>query len=192
MTNDYELVYLAQENNEEARNILHEKYSKLINSLINKTYKKYSFITAEIDDLKLECKIIFDNAINNYNQDKDAKFFTYAKLCIEAKIIDIIKSSLTKKSRIENNMISLDDDTDGVKKYDTIYEYKKIINNNYIDIETFVKNINLNLSIHEKDVLKLLLKGKSKKDISLLLNIDLKKINNTIYRLKTKIKKELY
>lgn len=192
MTNDYELVYLAQENNEEARNILHEKYSKLINSLINKTYKKYSFITTEIDDLKLECKIIFDNAINNYNQDKDAKFFTYAKLCIEAKIIDIIKSSLTKKSRIENNMISLDDDTDGVKKYDTIYEYKKIINNNYIDIETFVKNINLNLSIHEKDVLKLLLKGKNKKDISLLLNIDLKKINNTIYRLKTKIKKELY
>lgn len=192
MTNDYELVYLAQENNEDARNILHQKYSRFIHYLIQSKYKKCNFITTDIEDIELECSLIFDKAINSYNQDKDVKFITYLKSCVEKKLIDIIKASLTKKGRTENNMLSLDEETNGIKQYDVLYDYKNLIENNFVDIDYIAKIITNKLSIHEKDVLNLILKGHNKEEISILLGLELKQINNTIYRLKTKIKEELY
>lgn len=191
MTNDYELVYLAQENNEEARHILHKKYSSFIYCLIDKAYKKYNFITTDIDDVKLECIFILDNAINNYNQDREAKFSSYVKICIETKLKDVIKSNLTKKRKIENNIISLDEEIKGIKRQDLIFDNKALVSENYFDIDNFIKIVNKNLSNNEREILILLLKGKKIDEIAILLNIETKKIRNTIYRIKTKLKERL-
>ena len=66
--NDYELVELAHEDNEEAINLLYEKYRPLI---IKKS--KEAIILAdhhgiEINDIIQECYIAFDEAIKNFNQ----------------------------------------------------------------------------------------------------------------------------
>ena len=72
-----------------------------------------------------------------------------------------------------------------------IYSNNSLIAENYIDLDNFVLNINEHLSNKEKDILIQLIKGKTQEEISLLLNIELKSIRNTIYRLKTKLKEQL-
>ena len=191
MINDYELIYLAKDNNEEARNILYKKYNFLINKKISKLFQKYQFITTDTEDLKLEFKLVFENSINNYIQDKESKFSTYLNLCLDTKVKDIIKSNLTYKSKINNSILSLDEDINGIPLYELISDYKSKIDND-IDVNSFIYKMNNNLSKYEKEIFRFLLDGKNPHDIALLLNTDLKKIKNTIYRLKTKIKKELY
>ena len=191
MNNDYELIYLAQENNEDARNILYQKYDFLINTKVKKIYQKYQYINTDNEDLKLELRFIFDNAINNYNQDKEAKFSSYLNLCFNTKIKDIIKNNFTYKNKINNNMISLDEDVNGIPLYELISDYKSKIDID-IDINSFIYMMNNNLSKYEKEIFKYLLDGKNPHEIAKSLNVDLKKIKNTIYRLKTKIKIELY
>ena len=192
MISENELIYLAQENDEQAKDILYQKYKSFIYSIIDKSKKKYNFLTTDIEDLKLECRLIFYNAIDTFNQDKEAKFSTYIKLCIESKLKDTIKRNLTKKARLENNTISLDKEVDGIDLYDILGDEKTNIENNYIDIENISKIINKGLSIHEKEILKLVIKGKDVQEIATLLSMDSKKIYNTIYRLKTKLKEVIY
>lgn len=192
MNNDYELIYLAQENNEDARNILHQKYRSFINKEVDKIYQKYKFITTDIDDLKLECKITLDKAINNYNQDREAKFSSYIRLCVETKLKDIIRMNLTKKRKIESSIISLDEEIKGTKRLDFLYNSYNPIEDNYFDISEFIKKTNTYLSNNEKEVLILLIKGKTQEEIAILLNSKVKNIRNTIYRIKTKLKKQLY
>lgn len=188
MINDYELIYLAQENIEEAKNILYDKYINYIYVIISKAYQKYRLYTTDIEDLKLDCYIVIENAINKYNQDKDTKFKTYLKKCVETRLTDIIRKNLSYKGKIINNMISLDSIKDGMSLHDILYDNNYLIEDNFFDIDDFIINIKPKLSTNEKNILILILDGIKPEEMAILLNIDIKNINNTIYRLKTKIK----
>ena len=63
--NDYELVYLAQENNEEATEILINKYNPLINSRCSYYYQRCDKKGFEFNDLYLEALYGFNEAINS-------------------------------------------------------------------------------------------------------------------------------
>ena len=61
--NDYELVSLAQENNEEAINILHKKYKDIINTKSKKIYSYLKNTGIELSDVIQEATIGFEEAI---------------------------------------------------------------------------------------------------------------------------------
>ena len=74
MNNDYELIYLAQENNEEAKEMLYQKYKNLIYSnAMNFIYKNASS-GIEINDVLLELNIYFEKAISDFDQNGGASF----------------------------------------------------------------------------------------------------------------------
>ena len=62
--NDYELVSMAQEFNEDAMNMLHEKYQPLINKKSRKYFKYLHNKGIELSDLIQECMIGFEEAIH--------------------------------------------------------------------------------------------------------------------------------
>ena len=110
--NDYELVSLAQENNEIAINILHEKYKELINSKSRKVFNYLKNRGLELSDVIQEATIGFEEAINAYNQDDNALFYTFAKLCIERQLKSLIIKQNRDKHKILNEAITIDNDED--------------------------------------------------------------------------------
>ena len=107
--NDFELVSLIRENNEEAREILYNKYKPIIvKESTDQIYKLGSY-GMEINDLIQEGYIGLDNAINCFNEKENTSFYTFALLCIDRQIITYIKKNTNNKAMILNDAINLDD-----------------------------------------------------------------------------------
>lgn len=103
MQNDYELLYLAQENNEEAVKELRSKY----NSMLYAKALFYSRISrVDIKELLNEAEISFYNAIDNYI-DKNT-FNTYLNKIIDNNLTNYILKYNNIKNKIINESISYD------------------------------------------------------------------------------------
>lgn len=193
--NDYELVYMAQEHIEEAKEALYKKYKSFLDSLALNFYKKNKSNKIDIEDIKLECMMVFEKVIDNYDQNKDSKFFTYLWMCLDTKLKDILRSINSNKHYLINTAISIDEKVSGIKINDLLYNSKDLVENkiinNYTDIDKIINYMEINFSNLEIKVLKLLLQGYSKEKIANILKIDIKKVYNAVYRIKIKLKKEL-
>lgn len=186
--NDYELVSLAQEGNEEAINLIYQKYKPII---IKKS--KYAILSAthhgiEISDIMQEGYIALDEAIKSFSQDQDATFYTFALLCIDRQIFNFLRKTTTGKNRVLNDAVILDDAlTLGIKDNIDIESslFCKDVENNLIEDAKKV------LTPFELKVFDMKMNGYSFEEISDKLNKDLKSIYNTFHRIKIKIKKML-
>ena len=104
--NDNELIYYIKEGNSDDGNILYEKYYPFIKSLVSKMAKVCKNSALEENDLYQEGMIGLINAINNYDESKDNKFYTYAKASIEQKEkINKIDKKYNINKRIKNHEI---------------------------------------------------------------------------------------
>ena len=188
--NDYELVSLAQENNEIAINILHEKYKELINSKSRKVFNYLKNRGLELSDVIQEATIGFEEAINAYNQDDNALFYTFAKLCIERQLKSLIIKQNRDKHKILNEAITIDNDEDSnlhnVLSDEITPETKLFNKEETTDIYNKIKD---SLTEHEDCVFELKIQGFNYKEISDILDIDIKDIYNTISRIRAKASK---
>ncbi len=194
--NDYELVSRVNES-EEITEILFEKYRPLITKIANKMYTQNSKNGLELNDLINEGMVAFSIAINTYNEHKDTLFYTYAKKCIERKIISLIITANRQKHQILNSSLSMEamDFNNNTNNID------KIIGDENSNPETIlldVENVNSliremmhELTAFESQVFDLKKSGFTYKEISEILGVSPKKIDNAIQRIKTKIKKYL-
>ncbi|CDE96221.1 rNA polymerase sigma-H factor [Clostridium sp. CAG:914] len=183
--NDFELVSLIRENNEEAREILYNKYKPIIVKKSTDQIYKLGSYGMEINDLIQEGYIGLDNAINCFNEKENTSFYTFALLCIDRQIITYIKKNTNNKAMILNDAINLDDG----KEY--LFRDNTDIEGSFINKEGAKEFINLicdSLSDIEKKVFSLKLEGYDIGEIANLLNKDTKVIYNTLHRIKYKIK----
>ena len=106
--NDNELLSYICENNEEANTILFKKYEPLINSIARKMYKYCKNTGLELNDLIQEGMLGLNLAINHYDEQKDTTFYTFAKKCIERKMLSMIIGAKRLKHKILNESLSLE------------------------------------------------------------------------------------
>ena len=178
--NDYELLYLVNEDSDQYRNILFEKYKPIITSIVNDYFTRYNGLCIDYDDLFQEGLIGFNNAINSYNTNNSI-FYTYATLCIKRNIISYIRGLYAKKNLIFNNC--LDD------------EYYNLFI--YIDNDIFASsmyeyeftNLKNRFSYNDSMVFELKFNGFSNVEISKLLGLSLSKINRIICKIKFNLRK---
>lgn len=192
--NDYELISYAYESSEEARNILLKKYEPLIGSIVSRMLPSCKNIGLDRSDLMQEGFIGLDHAIDYFNEQKDSSFYTYAKTCIERRIISVIVSAKRLKHRALNESISLD-----VEEEDTSFD--KILKDSsanpeeiIIDTEVtekLIEKIHLKLTDFEWQVFELMLGSFSYREIAELLDKDKKQVDNAIQRIKAKVKEQL-
>ena len=194
---DQETIMLVRENNIEAKDLLFEKYNYIIDILINK-YKKIAYVLKiDQNDLYQEAMLGFTDAINTYKSDKDAKLSTFITLCVERKIQNAIKKANTQKNRILIESISLEQQFEGSTNslIDLISAGEKsdplIKLTNKEDYQELVSKIKKILSESEYEVYSLMVNGINYIDIANLLNKTPKQIDNTIQRIRLKIKKIL-
>ena len=183
--NDFELVSLIRENNEEAREILYNKYKPIIVKKSTDQIFKLSSYGIEISDLIQEGYIGLDNAINGFDESENTSFYTFALLCIDRQIITYIKKNTNNKAMVLNDAINLDDGKEYLFRDNTDIEGSFI---NKEDAKEFINLICDSLSDIEKKVFSLKLEGYDIGEIANLLNKDTKVIYNTLHRIKYKIK----
>ena len=186
--NDYELLSYIKEQNEEANEIIYEKYKPLIVSIAKKLITSSSNIGIDITDLIGEGMLGLANAIDTYDDNIDIKFHPYAKKCIENYMLMLIRKGSRLKNKCLTESISYDtDDTINMFKDNSINPDNIIIDKESItEIYRLAKNI---LSTYEYEVFKYKLDGFNYKEIAQILNKSSKEIDNTLYRIRNKLKK---
>ena len=192
---DNELVVCAKKGNEEALELLLDKYKELVNMKVG----KYFIIGAEKEDIIQEGMIGLYKAVKNFETDKQNSFKSFANLCIERQLITAIKTSNRQKHIPLNSSLSLntpayenDEDASLIDflnsktvedPLDTITkkEYYKIIGN----------KIDEHLSSFEKQVLTRFAAGDSYVKIAEKLDSPVKSIDNAIQRIRKKANKNI-
>lgn len=186
--NDYELLSIINDN-EEAKELLFEKYRPLIISVATKIYKFYKPSGYDMNDLIQEGMIGIESAINFYDQDKNSKFSTYVRTCVERKMLGLIKQSERQKNLPLN-------ESHYIEKNPTMYLHTilkdelsnpsnlMIENENITELITKIKK---ELSTHEEAVFDLKINGFENDEIAQILDKDKKTIVNTLCRVKNKM-----
>ena len=182
--NDSKLIYLIKEGKED-RKSLYDKYSPFIKSVVSKMVKYCKNTGLEENDLYQEGMLGLTNAIKNYDENMDNKFYTYAKICIEKKIISAIVASKRIKHRAMNESIFIEDTDNNIFKIDGPEEM-------IIDIENETEMLNKirnGLTDFEDQVLLLKIGGLKNKEIADVLDRDDKSVDNALQRIRGKVRK---
>ena len=188
-----DLIILAKTSSE-AKNELYKKYKYIEDILIRKYSSMASSLNIDMNELISEASFAFSDAINSYQNDKNAKLSTFISLCIDRRLQKLIKKYSSEKAKILNNTYSLDYDVngEGVTLKDLISDasVNDPLNNltNKEDYEELLKKIKNTLSLSEYEVFKLYSNGFDYQTIALIINKNSKQIDNTIQRLKHKIR----
>ncbi len=190
--NDYELINYIAEGNEDANNILIEKYKPLITKMATKVLPYCRSNGLELSDLVQEGMIGLNHAVERYHEQGNILFYTYARLCIQRKMISVVVGSNRGKNKILNESVSYDDDESNLIKVlkDNNPSPEEVI----LDLEfekDLIDRIKLELTTLENQVFELLISGFERQEIANLLDKDKKAIENAIQRIKVKIKKVL-
>lgn len=188
--NDYELLSYIKEGNEDANNIILKKYSPLINKIAGEMIYFCKNNGLDKNDLFQEGLIGLDHAIDKYQEQENILFYTYAKTCIKRKIISVIIAANRNKNKLLNESISYDDEENLLMKMikDSNPNPEEIVIDNEKE-EQLIKKIKNNLTDLEDQVFELMISGFNYREIARILDKDQKSIDNTIQRLKSKIKK---
>lgn len=193
--NDYELVsYAVGETSEEALDILYEKYRPMIVAYAKKMLPLCEYGGLEMNDLIQEGMLGLNNAITHFNEKKDITFYTFAKTCIERKIISATVGARRKKHKILNESLPFEmrgEDnemvySDYLLKDETADPEHVLLNNERENSLSHL--INAKLTDFELQVFELKLNHFTYEEISTILDKNVKSIDNALQRIKSKVK----
>lgn len=181
--NDYELIYMVRENDDFSYNILLNKYLPIIKKISSEFYKKYSCYGFEFNDFLQEGYLGFQKALDYFDENKEALFYTFLVVCVRRSLHTFcLRVTCESKNAKYTNFLNVDDcfiedksinlDTSLLKKnmmremWDVVYQLDNII---------------------YSCVFELRLNNFKYREISLLLDIPIKKVKN----IQRKIYKEI-
>ena len=194
---DGELYMLVCEDDENAKEVLFNKYKYIIDLTIKKYSYSAKLLGIDYKDMYGEALIGFTDAINNFNSTKDANLNTFISRCINSRLKKYIIHNKTLKNKINSETFSLDHvyDEFGVSLSDVVSDNNQNDPlNNLLEQENEDELINLikkELSGFEIQVFDLLISNFNYIEIANILEKTPKQIDNTIQRIKTKVKKIL-
>ena len=187
--NDYEVLDQVYSCNEDANEILLYKYRPLIINVAKK-FIPYSQGGVDLNDLIQEGMLGLNEAINSFREDKEANFGTYARICIRRRIVSLIKSTRAQKNMILNESVSIEDeDVNLFDRFlvDNSFEPSSMVED-YDYQQHLIKKLNEKLTDYESQVFELKKDGFDYKEIADILEKEPKAIDNTIQRIKIKLK----
>ena len=191
---DQELIMLVKEYDSSAKDALYTKYRYLVSSIVKKYHNMALKVGMDLIDLNQEALVGFSDALNCYREDEKASLKTFISMCIERRIQKTLLKYSRKKNQILNGALSLEyiygcfdssladiiSDNNENNPLTTMTRQE-----HYNDL---VNNILNALSDREKDVLNLMINGFNYVQIATILNKNPKSIDNTIQRIKNKVK----
>lgn len=194
---DSELMYLVKESNEDAKDIILEKYRYVIDIIFSKYKSLGKNVGLESSDLYQEALLGFMDAVNNYSEKKDVKLVTFISFCVRRRLNMALMKANRVKHRFLNDSLSLEHYYDNIDAtmMDLISDNEENNPlNNLMNEEEFLdlnEKIKEHLSKNEYEVYELLRNGFSYTEIATLLDKTPKSVDNAIQRIKGKVRKIL-
>jgi len=180
--------------NNDVKDELYREYKYIIDIFIHKYHKAALALNIDLKELEGEAHLAFSDAINSYQDNKKTKLSTFISLCIDRRIKNLLKKYSTEKAHMLNNAYSLDYAyfEEGITLKDIISDNKEndplnnlTIKENYQELLKKIKNT---LSLFEYEVFCYYINGIDYQTIAKIINKNPKQIDNTIQRIKHKIK----
>lgn len=188
--NDSELLLYISENNEEASEIIFKKYEPLIKTISNKMFRYCYGTGLELSDLYQEGMLALNLAVNSFDDQKNIRFSTFVRKCIERRIASTIIAYRRNKHKFLNEAVSLEFSEDERYKLDILLKDSSTNPENvlveYEQNEIFLGNLKEQLTNLEVNVLDLKLDGFSYNEIAQLLDKNRKCIDNAVQRIRLK------
>ena len=190
---DNELFMMATEENEDAKTELYNRYQHLINIVIKKYSKAALKLGIEYNDFQSEALYGFSDALNSFNQNKNASLATFISLCVERRLQKALVRASTLKNQVNIQSYSLDYLYEETEKTlnDVIIDNKNeplqriMSREDYKELITLIKD---SLSDAEYTVFTFLANGFDYQEIAQILGKSPKQIDNTMSRIKNKLK----
>lgn len=192
--NDYELLYLIAEKDEIAYNKIYNKYNTVVKNMAKKLYNKTRYIGCSIEDIYEAGLYGLNLAINNFHEGEGILFYTCAVSFIHKEMISFIRENNRNKHNILSECISLNKEIDEDGK--SIESFVGIGDNHFfeyfdMDILKTIIDFKHNLPFLYSLVYELRINNFNNKEISILLDIKYKTLDNIMRYIKDKLKKEL-
>ncbi len=182
--NDYELIYMIRENDNDSYNQLLNKYRPIIKRLSYSYYTKYKSYGADLDDFLQESYISFHNAVINFNEKKDALFYTFVTICINRSLMSYCRKITNDKKNISSSLL-VDIDDCNVIEESNVYNYLS-----YKDNLKEINNFLLDLDFYDSCVVKLRIGGFSYHEISILLDLPLRTVQFKASKVRKRYKRQ--
>lgn len=193
---DEELILRLREGEAPITDFIMNKYKNLVRSKA----KSMFILGADNDDLIQEGMIGLFKAIRDYDNGRDASFYTFADLCISRQIYKAVQAAGRQKHTPLNTYISLygnraEDDEEPELMDVLIASVGKSPEELFFDkenVNVLEEKIDQALSSFEKQVLDLYVTGMGYVQIAKVLGKDEKATDNALQRIRGKIKKVIY
>ncbi len=193
--NDYELLYLVGENNEEVYNSIYAKYKPLIHRMAKTLCENYKSALVEYDDLFQEGMYGLNNAIKSFNGKSGSLFYTLAKLCISREMNGYVAKMLRGKNMILSSAVSFDTpiSKNGFLVEDTLYSYDDSVELQFesIEMEKYILDLKYELKDEYMPVYELKLNGFSNAAIANLLDLRYKDVDNYLRSIKKTLRRKI-
>ena len=191
--NDYEIIYMIREKDEVAYNVMYDKYRPLISKLAKEYCRAYKNCGIEYDELYQEGLFALGNSIREFKEDKNCLFYTYALVCIKREMEKIIKNKNRFKNKILTDALSLEHcvSSTELNLEDIIPDPNVDLHDNLICNMTYksILDLKYELNINQSLIYELKLNNFSNSEISTLLDVSYKVIDNSLKTIKRKLKK---
>lgn len=194
-----ELIYLARSNDPVALRSLYSYYDALVKTVMRKM-KYVSSMSLEAQDLLQVGMITFDKVFWSYREDQDTTFEVYARSCIIKKMQSLLKKQYTFFIRYEKKSISLDK----IVNYEDSRTYGELIADQRVEYspqkaqnlekiwELIYAIIQNETSERDQKIFHLVLLGYPEKEVALMLDISIKCVYNSVYRVMSKLRAHLF
>ena len=193
--NDYELLYLVGENNEEVYNSIYAKYKPLIHRMAKTLCENYKSALVEYDDLFQEGMYGLNNAIKSFNGKSGSLFYTLAKLCISREMNGYVAKMLRGKNMILSSAVSFDTpiSKNGFVVEDTLYSHDDSVELQFesIEMEKYILDLKYQLKDEYMPVYELKLNGFSNAAIATLLDLRYKDVDNYLRSIKKTLRRKI-
>ena len=190
-----ELIYLGRTNDPVALQCLYDYYDTLVKAVMRRM-KYISSMSLEAQDLIQVGMITFDKVFWSYREDQETTFEVYAKSCITKKMQSLLKKQYTFFTRYEKKSISLDK----IVNSDDLRTYGELVADQKVEYspqkaqeleklwELVYAIIQEETSERDQKIFHLVLLGYPEKEVALMLDISIKCVYNSVYRVMSKLR----
>lgn len=195
--NDNEILYLYHQGNEEALALLIAKYHRVMMACARKHVGTVK-TSCEVHDIYQVAMIALHHAVDSYQDHSGSRFSAYYKVVMKRAVQNYIRHMFSDVNRANREAISLDQmvhDQDGIYVSDTVCISHTEGNPDWeVSMKLVMEEIGNVVSkgtALEQCVYHLWVEGYSYEEIALLSDIDKKRVDNILHRLKKKLRRAI-